>query len=167
MRINNQFFKDCFPKQIDIGDYDWNLGKFVSLKPIKKPKEKKSVFLDADKSIKKDYIHGKSKFKPVYESATKTVKKKEKKQYRRERTANHGSFQGIPGKLAPKGNKKCWRCDKTSFKTQASLQQHMSARPKRCLAALEAKRAREEAAKKNPLDMPDFSAPTKTVIPKT
>ena len=42
----------------------------------------------------------------------------------------------------------------------------MSARPKRCLAALEAKRAREEAAKKNPLDMPDFSAPTKTVIPK-
>ena len=101
----NQFFKDCFPKQIDIADYDWNLSKFVSLKPVKKPKEKKSVFLDADKSIKKDYIHGKSKFKPVYESATKAVKKKkEKKQLRRERTANHGSFQGIPGKLAPRGN---------------------------------------------------------------
>ena len=38
----------------------------------------------------------------------------------------------------------------------------MSAKPKRCLAVLEAKRAREEAAKKNPLDMPDMSA----VIPK-
>ena len=162
----NQFFKDCFPKQIDIADYDWNLGKFVSVKTVKKPKEKKSVFLNTNNSIKKDYIHGKSKFKPVYESAVKTVKKKEKKQYRRERTSNHGSFQGIPGKLAPKGNKKCWRCDKTSFKTKASLQQHMIAKPKRCLAALEAKRAREEEAKKHPLDMPDFSAPTKTVIPK-
>ena len=162
----NQFFKDCFPKQIDIADYDWNLGKFVSVKTVKKPKEKKSVFLNTNNSIKKDYIHGKSKFKPVYESAVKTVKKKEKKQYRRERTSNHGSFQGIPGKLAPKGNKKCWRCDKSSFKTKASLQQHMIAKPKRCLAALEAKRAREEEAKKHPLDMPDFSAPTKTVIPR-
>ena len=162
----NQFFKDCFPKLIDIADYDWNLGKFVSVKTVKKPKENKSVFLNTNNSIKKDYIHGKSKFKQVYESTTKAVKKKEKKQYRRERTSNHGNFQGIPGKLAPKGNKKCWRCDKASFKTQASLQQHMIAKPKRCLAALEAKRAREEEAKKHPLDMPDFSAPTKTVIPK-
>ena len=92
MRINNQFFKDCFPKQIDIGDYDWNLGKFVSLKPIKKPKEKKSVFLDADKSIKKDYIHGKSKFKPVYESATKAVKKKKEKKHLRSRDLSRDNW---------------------------------------------------------------------------
>ena len=98
------------------------------------------MFVPQNSKDKPSTIHGKPKHKAVFEEAKSSVQNPKKSKHERkkhDRKTTKGKYLGEKGKIAPRGDKQCWKClrtvgEKGGFKTVQSLTTHRNKEPKSC-----------------------------------
>ena len=74
------------------------------------------MFVPQNSKDKPNTIHGKPKHKAVFEEAKSSVQKPKKSTHERkkhDRKTSKGKYLGEKGKIAPRGDKQCWKCLRT------------------------------------------------------